>query len=95
VADCKRIAWPKTSPGWPRRVGRRLLRVQGRIGNLSLAFEREAFGQASLNEIHGSTVGEKLREQLEHLSEVILPLQDRAHRMMIRSLAQLSLTAQR
>ena len=71
-----------------------LLRVQGWIGNLALAFEREAFGQTSLNEIHGPTVGEQLREQLERLSEVILPLQDRAHRMMIRSLAQLSLNAQ-
>jgi hypothetical protein len=60
-----------------------------------LAFEREAFGQRSMNEIHGPTVGEELRVQLERLSEVILPLQDRAHRMMIRSLAQLSLNGQR
>ena len=72
-----------------------VLRVQGWIGNLSLAFERKAFGQSSLNEIHGPELGDRLRDQLERLSEVILPLQDRAHRMMIRSLAQLSLTAQR
>jgi hypothetical protein len=65
------------------------LRVQGWIGNLSLIFERELFGQAALNEIHGPELGDRLREQLERLSEVILPLQDRAHRMMIRSLAQL------
>ena len=65
------------------------LRVQGWIGNLSLTFERELFGQAPLSEIHGSAVGNQLRDQLERLSEVILPLQDRAHRMMIRSLAQL------
>ena len=68
-----------------------VLRVQGWIGNLSLIFEREAFGQASLNEIHGPELGDRLREQLERLSEVILPLQDRCHRMMVRSLAQLSL----
>jgi hypothetical protein len=67
------------------------LRVQRWIGELSLIFEREAFGQAALNEIHGPELGERLREQLERLSEVILPLQDRCHRMMIRSLAQLSL----
>jgi len=67
------------------------LRVQAWIGNLSLIFEREAFGQASLNEIHGPELGDRLREQVERLSEVILPLQDRCHRMMVRSLAQLSL----
>ena len=65
------------------------LRVQGWIGNLSLTFERELFGQNPLSEIHGSAVGNQLRDQLERLSEVILPLQDRAHRMMVRSLAQL------
>ena len=67
------------------------LRVQGWIGNLALIFERAAFGQASLNEIHGPELGDRLWEQVERLSEVILPLQDRCHRMMIRSLAQLSL----
>ena len=65
------------------------LRVQGWIGNLALVFEGEAFGQASLNEIHGPELGDRLREQLQRLSEVILPLQDRCHRMMVRSLAQL------
>ena len=65
------------------------LRVQGWIGNLSLVFEREAFGGAPLNEIHGPTLGEKLRDNLERLSEVILPLQDRCHRMMVRSIAGL------
>ena len=65
------------------------LRVQGWIGNLSLVFERDAFGGAALNDIHGPTLAEKVRDDLERLSEVILPLQDRAHRMMVRSLAQL------
>jgi hypothetical protein len=64
------------------------LRVQGWIGNLSLVFERELFGEASLNEIHGPDLGAKLRDDLERLSEAILPLQDRCHRMMIRSLEQ-------
>lgn len=65
------------------------LRVQGWIGNLSLVFEREAFGAAPLDEIHGPTTGERLREQLERLSEVMTPLQERCHRMMIRSLERL------
>lgn len=65
------------------------LRVQGWIGNLSLVFERELFGEAALNEIHGPDLGAKLRDDLERLSEVILPLQDRCHRMMVRSLERL------
>jgi hypothetical protein len=65
------------------------LRVQGWIGNLSLVFERELFGQAPLNEIHGPTSGDRLRDELERLAEAILPLQDRCHRMMIRSLERL------
>ena len=38
------------------------LRVQGWIGNLSLTFERELFGQEPLSEIHGSAVGNQLRD---------------------------------
>jgi hypothetical protein len=64
------------------------LRVQGWIGNLSLMFEGELFGQTSLNEIHGPNLGGKLRDELERLSEVVLPLQERCHRMMIRSFEQ-------
>jgi hypothetical protein len=67
-----------------------MLRVQGWIGNLSLVVEGEAFGQAALNEYHGDRVGERLAEQLRRLAEVILPLQERAAKMMIRSLASLS-----
>lgn len=65
------------------------LRAQGWMGNLSLVVEQELFGQKSLSAVHGPVTGAKLREDLERLSEVILPLQDRAHRMMIRSLQQL------
>lgn len=66
------------------------LRVQGWIGNSALVFEGELFGNEPLNEIHGSTVGDRLRDQIERLAEVMMPLQDRAHRMLVRSLAQLS-----
>lgn len=65
------------------------LRVQGWIGNAALVFEGELFGKEPLNEIHGSTVGDRLRDQIERLAEVMMPLQDRAHRMLVRSLAQL------
>ncbi len=63
------------------------IRVQGWIGNLSLVFERELFGQEPLNQIHGPQVGDMLEEQLQRLGETILPLQDRAHRQMMRSLS--------
>lgn len=66
-----------------------MLRTQGWIGNLSLVVERELFGQEPLNEIHGPTVGDALEEQLRRLSDVILPLQDRSARMMLRSLEAL------
>ena len=66
------------------------LRVQGWIGNLSLVVERELFGSAPLTEIHGETVGTNLRSEIARLAEVMLPLQDRCHRMMIRSLGQLT-----
>lgn len=65
------------------------LRVQGWIGNSSLVFEGELFGRAPLSEIHGETIGGRLRDQLERLSEVILPLQDRCQRMMTRALTHL------
>ena len=66
------------------------IRVQGWIGSLCLVTERELFGQEPLNEFHGSQVGDRLEEQLRRLAEVMMPLQDRAHRMMMRSLASIS-----
>ena len=66
------------------------IRVQGWIGNLSLVFESELFGKEPLNEFHGAEVGDRLEEQLRRLAEVMMPLQDRAHRMMMRSLSAIS-----
>ena len=66
-----------------------ILRTQRWIGNLSLVVERELFGQEPLNEIHGDKAGDRLEEQLRRLAEVLLPLQDRAGRMMMRSLESL------
>jgi hypothetical protein len=64
-----------------------LLRTQSWIGNLALVTERQLFGEAPLNQIHGPRVGDMLEEQLRRLAEVMLPLQDRAHRQMTRSLS--------
>jgi hypothetical protein len=66
-----------------------MLRVQGWIGNLALVVERELFGQEPLNELHGEGVGEKLTEDIRRLGEVLLPLQDRAQKMMLRILDRL------
>jgi hypothetical protein len=60
--------------------------LTGWIGNLALAVEGQLFGQEPLNEIHGPQVGNCLEEQLRRLAEVMLPLQERTHRMMMRSL---------
>jgi hypothetical protein len=65
------------------------LRVQGWIGNMALVVERELFGESALSEIHGPTTGERLREELQRLGEVLLPLLDRAQKMVARSLAHL------
>ena len=66
-----------------------MLRTQRWIGNLSLVVERDLFGQEPLNEIHGPTVGGRLEDQLRRLAEAIMPLQERAARMMMRSLEAL------
>ncbi len=64
-----------------------MLRVQGWIGNLSLVVERELFGQAPLNEIHAGTTASDLEARFRRLAETMLPLQERAHRMLSRSLS--------
>jgi hypothetical protein len=68
---------------------RNMLRVQAWIGSLCLTVERELFGQAPLNELHGHTVGEQLTQQIARLEEVLMPLLERCHRMMARSFAHL------
>jgi hypothetical protein len=66
-----------------------MLRVQGLMGNLRLAVEQELFGEEGLRQIHGEIVGKRLEEQVRRLSDVLLPLQERASRMMNRSLDSL------
>ncbi len=68
---------------------RNMLRVQGWIGSLCLTVERELFGQAPLNELHGHTVGERLTQEIARLEEHLMPLLERCHRMMARSFTYL------
>jgi len=68
---------------------RNLLRVQGWIGSLCLTVERELFGQAPLDELHGHTVGKQLTQEIARLEQVLMPLLERCHRMMAKSFAHL------
>jgi hypothetical protein len=66
------------------------LRIQGSIGNLSLWIEHELFGRAApavkLQKQHGPVEGLAVEDRLKRLGEHLLPLLDRANRMMVRNL---------
>ena len=68
---------------------RNMIRMQGWICSLSLTFERELFGEAPLHEIHGAEVGKELAAQIARLEEVLMPLLERCHRMMMKSIKHL------
>jgi len=67
-----------------------MLRVQGWIGNLALHIEHELFGQgtptAKLGSESGSAANIPIEERLKRVGEQLLPLLDRANRMLIRNL---------
>lgn len=70
------------------------IRVNGWIGNLALNIENEFFGQegphAKLKQQYGSQVdGLQVEALLTRLGEQLLPLMERANRMMLRNLAAL------
>jgi hypothetical protein len=68
-----------------------MMRTQGWIGNLSLVVERGLFGQAAPQDnIYGPEKVEEIEQHLRRLAETMLPLQDRAHKMMARSLTAVS-----
>jgi hypothetical protein len=69
---------------------RNLLRIQGWIGSLCVVAERELFGQEPVSEVNGATVGERVEREVHQLEQSLLPLLDRAHRMMVRSLDRLN-----
>jgi hypothetical protein len=60
---------------------RHVLRIQGWIGSLCLVVERELFGQ--------EPIGERIEHEMHQLEQSLMPLLDRAHRMLMRSLDRL------
>ena len=68
---------------------RNLLRVQGWIRSLCLVVERELFGQEPVSEANGATVGERIEREMHRFEHSIMPLLDRPHRMLVRSLDRL------
>jgi hypothetical protein len=68
---------------------RNLLRVQGWIGSTALVVQRELFGQEPLESSHGYGEAMQIEKRVNQLEQVIMPLLDRAQRMMIRALDRL------
>jgi hypothetical protein len=66
-----------------------MLRAQAWIGDLALLVERKLFGEKSLFDAHGEETARRIEKTFQRIEQVLLPLQDRAHRMMMRSLASL------
>lgn len=66
------------------------LRLQGWIGDLAIGIEHEFFGEegptATFERRYGRASGLVVEERLARLGEQLLPLQERANRMMIRNL---------
>jgi hypothetical protein len=51
--------------------------------------EREFFGQKPVSEANSATVGERIERVMHQLEQSLMPLLDRAHRMLVRSLDRL------
>lgn len=68
---------------------RHMLRIQGWIDSVCITFERELFGQASLQEIHGELVGEKIDKQLRKIENDLMPLLHRSQKMLHTALSKL------
>jgi hypothetical protein len=66
------------------------LRVQGWTGDLAVHIEHEFFGDAAFTEMaregHRRTDRFAVEDRVRRLSEELMPLFDRANRMMIRNL---------
>jgi hypothetical protein len=68
---------------------RNLLRIQGWIGSTACIVQRELFGQEPLESSHGYGEALKIEKCVEQLEQTLIPLLDRAQRMMIRALDRL------
>ena len=70
------------------------LRIQQWIGNLAVATEREFFGEegpsARFARHYGRVEGLDVETHLARMGEVLLPLQERANRMLLRNLKALA-----
>ena len=75
-----------------------LLRVNGWVGNFALMIEHEFFGQESPAAKHQQLYGRssdrgrdglRVEDDVERIGEQLLPLMDRAQRMMLRALREL------
>ncbi len=70
------------------------LRIQGWIGDLALSVEHEFFAQdaptARFERRYGRASGLVVEERLARLGEQLLPLQERASRMVVRNLKALA-----
>jgi hypothetical protein len=70
------------------------VRIQRWIGDLAIAIEREFFGEdgpsARFKAQSGRVDGLVVEAQLERLAEELLPLQERANRMLVRNLKALA-----
>lgn len=70
------------------------LRIQQWIGDLAIDIEREFFGGDALTARfegrYGTGTGLVVEERLKRLAEQLLPLQERANRMMLRNLKALA-----
>ena len=65
------------------------LRVQGWIGSTSLIIQSDLYGQQPLEESHGHTAAMAIERRVEQLELTLMPLLDRAQRMMIRAIDRL------
>jgi hypothetical protein len=70
---------------------RNMLRVQGWVGSTSFVIERELFGQEPLQTSHGHREAIEIEKRVKHLEETLIPLLDRAQRMMVRALDRLAI----
>ena len=68
---------------------RNLLRVQGWIGSTSHIIQSELYAQKPLEESHGHTAAMAIERRVEQLELTLMPLLDRAQRMMIRAIDRL------
>ena len=68
---------------------RNMLRVQGWIGSTAFIVQRELFGQEPLATSHGYGEEMVIEKRVEQLEQSLMPLLDRAQRMMIRALDRL------